>query len=83
MDPPSLFRSDLRILDPAARALTVKVSVVLGLVRRSLRGWFLVLVAVPRLPIPKQAPSGQREEVRIVSLLGAEAYAWRSGSRLR
>ena len=83
MDPPSLFRDDLRVLDPAARALTVKVSVVLGLVRRSLRGWFLVLVAFPCLPIPKQAPSGQREEVRIVSLLGAEAYAWRSGSRLR
>ena len=75
MDPPSLFRDDLRVLDPAARALTVKESIVLGLVLRSLHDWFLVLVAVPCLPIPRQAPSGQREEVRIVSLLGAEAYA--------
>ena len=47
----------------------------LSLVLRSVRDWFLVLVAVPSLPIPRQAPSGRREEVRIISLLGAEAYA--------
>ena len=75
MVPPVLFRDDLRVLDPAARALTVKESVVLGLVLRSVRDWFLVLVAVPSLPIPRQAPSERREEVRIISLLGAEAYA--------
>ena len=44
-------------------------------VLRSLRNWSLVVVAAPSVPAPLQENQAEREEVWVVSLLGAEPYA--------
>ena len=68
-------RSDIRVLDPGAQVLPLMESLTLSLVLRSLRGWSPVMVAAPSFPAPVQVSHAEREEVRVVSLLGAEPYA--------
>ena len=68
-------RRDIRVLDPGARVLPLEHSLILSLVLRSLRNWSLVMVAAPSVPAPLQDNQAEREEVQLVSLLGAEPYA--------
>ena len=67
-------RCDARYLDPSAPTIPPAGSLVLSLVLRSQRGWLLVLVAGPGLPLPRQRPSTGTSETLVVCLLGAEAY---------
>ena len=68
-------RDDVRILDRGARPLTQTESLVLAVVLRSLVDWRLFAVSAPGFGIPRQQSLEGREEVRVVSLLGAQDYA--------
>ena len=68
-------RQDIRVLDPGARILPLEQSLILSLVLRTLRSWSLVAVAAHGVRAPRQDSQIEPEEVRVVSLLGAEPYA--------
>ena len=67
-------REDVHALDPGARPLARTELLVLTVALRSLSNWMLPLIAAPGRPIPRQSASKGREEVTLVSLLGAEGF---------